>query len=150
MPEKEGLETIRELMQIDPQAKIIAMSTSGEKPFGHLGIALRMGAIRMIHKPSISDELLTAVAQVISEGRWSWHRATIYGVSSADCSGDCDGVAGAVFGSFHAWSQARHKKKSKSGSYSLRIKSLRVRDERHAGQGAAVSDTVAMPIYEHT
>jgi YesN/AraC family two-component response regulator len=68
MPEREGLETIRELMQIDPQAKIIAMSVTGEKRFGHLSIALHMGAIRILHKPFTRDELLTAITEVSSDG----------------------------------------------------------------------------------
>jgi two-component system chemotaxis response regulator CheY len=68
MPEKEGLETIRELIEIDPQAKIIAMSANGEKRFGYLSIALRMGAIRILHKPFTRDELLTAITAASAEG----------------------------------------------------------------------------------
>jgi DNA-binding response OmpR family regulator len=64
MPEKEGLETIRELRQSDPQVKIIAMSVTGERRFGHLSIALRMGALRVLHKPFSREELLKAVAEV--------------------------------------------------------------------------------------
>jgi DNA-binding response OmpR family regulator len=66
MPEMEGLETIRELRKIDPQVKIIAMSVEGEGRFGHLTIALRMGARRILHKPFSSDELLTTVTEVIA------------------------------------------------------------------------------------
>jgi CheY-like chemotaxis protein len=66
MPEKEGLETIRDLKQIDPQVKIIAMSVTGEGRFGHLNVALRMGARRILHKPFSRDELLTAIAQLIA------------------------------------------------------------------------------------
>jgi len=68
MPEKEGLETIRELKQIDPKVKIIAMSVSGEGRFGHLNVALRMGAIRILHKPFTRDELLTVITEVIVLG----------------------------------------------------------------------------------
>ena len=66
MPEMEGLETIRELRKIDPQVKIIAMSVSGEGPFGYLSVALRLGAIRILPKPFTRDELLTAVTEVIA------------------------------------------------------------------------------------
>ena len=66
MPEMEGLETIRELRKIDPQVKIIAMSVEGEGRFGHLTIALRMGARRILHKPFSSDELLATVTEVIA------------------------------------------------------------------------------------
>jgi len=65
MPEKEGLETIRELRGMDPHVKIIAMSTSGEEHFGHLDIAVRLGVILALHKPFTRGELLTAVAEVI-------------------------------------------------------------------------------------
>jgi CheY-like chemotaxis protein len=67
MPGKEGLETIRELTQIDPHVKIIAMSVSGEGRFGHLTIALRMGAIRILQKPFSRDELLRALTEIIAE-----------------------------------------------------------------------------------
>jgi DNA-binding NtrC family response regulator len=67
MPEKEGLETIRELRQIDPNVKIIAMSGSGEGRFGHLAIALRMGAVRILQKPFSRDDLLRTVAEIIGE-----------------------------------------------------------------------------------
>jgi CheY-like chemotaxis protein len=67
MPGKEGLETIRELTQIDPQVKIIAMSVSGEGRFGHLTIALRMGALRILQKPFSRDELLRALTEIIAE-----------------------------------------------------------------------------------
>jgi hypothetical protein len=41
-------------------------------------------------------------------------------------------------------------KQSKSGSDSLSIESLRVRDERKAGQGPPVCNAVAMRIYQDT
>ena len=66
MPEKEGIQTIRELKQIDPQVKIIAMSVSGEGRFGYLGVAMRMGAIRILPKPFTRDQLLAMVAEVIA------------------------------------------------------------------------------------
>jgi hypothetical protein len=69
-----------------------------------------------------------------------------YGVSLADCSDNCDGVAGAVFGSFHAWSQTSHMKKSKSRSFALSKASCRVSDEWQARQGTAPCGAVAMPI----
>lgn len=65
MPQKEGLETIRELRGMDPKVKIIAMSTSGEERAGHLDIAVRFGAIRALRKPFARGELLAVVAEVI-------------------------------------------------------------------------------------
>lgn len=66
MPEKEGLETIQELMLADPQVRIIAMSVSGEERSGYLDIALHLGALRILHKPFSRDELLLAVTDVIA------------------------------------------------------------------------------------
>jgi two-component system chemotaxis response regulator CheY len=65
MPQKEGLETIRELRGIDPNVKIIAMSVSGERRGGHLDIAVRFGAICALRKPFARSELLAVVAEVI-------------------------------------------------------------------------------------
>jgi CheY-like chemotaxis protein len=65
MPEQEGLQTIRELLHTDPQAKIIAMSAGGEGPTGHLSIALRFGARRTLRKPFSRTELLAALTEVL-------------------------------------------------------------------------------------
>ena len=67
MPEQEGLETIRDLRHLDPQAKIIAMSVGGEGPTGYLSIAVKFGAHRILHKPFSRDELLAAVADVLAD-----------------------------------------------------------------------------------
>jgi CheY-like chemotaxis protein len=64
MPEQEGLETIRELRHLDPLVKIIAMSVAGDGPSGHLRIAVKLGARRILHKPFSRDQLLAAVSDV--------------------------------------------------------------------------------------
>jgi two-component system chemotaxis response regulator CheY len=65
MPEQEGLQTIRELRDLDPEVKIVAMSGSGTGPRGHLNIALRFGARRILHKPFSREELVAAVTEVL-------------------------------------------------------------------------------------
>jgi CheY-like chemotaxis protein len=66
MPNMEGLETILALGRIDPHVKIIAMSASGEAPLGHLHVALRLGARRILHKPFTRDEILIAITEVLA------------------------------------------------------------------------------------
>jgi DNA-binding NtrC family response regulator len=65
MPNQEGLETIREFRMRFPKVAIIAMSG---KPAGGtmLSIAQKMGAIGVLHKPFLADELIAAVAKALS------------------------------------------------------------------------------------
>jgi CheY-like chemotaxis protein len=68
MPEKEGLETIRELKQAHSSAKIVAMS-GGSRLVGtdFLTIAKFMGADHTLAKP-FSDEDLTAILETLLTG----------------------------------------------------------------------------------
>lgn len=62
MPEKDGLEVIRELRRLSPTTKIIAIS--GGSPQAHirfLDIANHLGAYRTIDKPFAMHTLLDAV-----------------------------------------------------------------------------------------
>ena len=62
MPEKEGLETIRELRHTYPDVKIIAMSGGGRvRPESHLEMARVFGAVKTFTKPINREELLEAV-----------------------------------------------------------------------------------------
>jgi CheY-like chemotaxis protein len=65
MPEQEGLQTIRELRQVDPQVRIIATSSAGHGRGGYLELALKFGARRILQKPFSRDDLLTAVSEVL-------------------------------------------------------------------------------------
>lgn len=65
MPEKEGIETIRELKAIDPQVKIIAISGGGVlDPEQYLGIVKRLGVHRTFAKPFSRDDIVSAVNQL--------------------------------------------------------------------------------------
>lgn len=65
MPNREGLETIRDLRQRFPGVGIIAMSgraTAGTM----LGIARKLGADEVLQKPFATNELLDAISKVLS------------------------------------------------------------------------------------
>ena len=67
MPEKEGLETIKELREKNPQVKIIAISGGGRaNAEDYLRVAQGFGAQRILAKPFSHKELLEAVNQVLS------------------------------------------------------------------------------------
>jgi two-component system, chemotaxis family, chemotaxis protein CheY len=67
MPEKDGVELIMELKEIDPDAKIIAMSGGGrglDATF-NLRMAQDFGAQRLMVKPFSASEALEAIATVL-------------------------------------------------------------------------------------
>jgi DNA-binding response OmpR family regulator len=67
MPEKEGLETIRELRRGDPGLKIIAMSGGGRTDArDNLTMAKNFGATTVFSKPFTIDELAQAVSALLA------------------------------------------------------------------------------------
>lgn len=66
MPDKEGIETIREIKQMHPQLKIIAMSgaVNGTQ---YLLITKALGADGIITKPFTREELIPLISKVFSE-----------------------------------------------------------------------------------
>ncbi len=68
MPEKEGLETIREIRQVNPEAKIIAISGGGRiKPKDYLDWANRIGVDYTFTKPLGRKEILEAVSELLNQ-----------------------------------------------------------------------------------
>ena len=68
MPDKEGLQTVRELRRFTPPAKIIAISGGGfGRAADYLEMAIMFGAARVLSKPFTSQELLEVVAGVLAE-----------------------------------------------------------------------------------
>ena len=68
MPKKEGLQLIREVRDLYPEVWIIAMCGEETKyPGLHLESARQFGAVKVIYKPDLSDELLRAV-EIICDG----------------------------------------------------------------------------------
>jgi len=68
MPDKEGLETIQELLAVCPGVKIIAMSGGGRLgPNSYLPLAEKFGAKKTLQKPFLREELLTAIIEVLDQ-----------------------------------------------------------------------------------
>lgn len=69
MPEKEGIETIREMRADFPDLPIIAMSGGGRKgTSSYLDVAGFMGAAVMLPKPFIESELIAAIEKAAGGG----------------------------------------------------------------------------------
>ncbi|MCU0589463.1 MAG: response regulator [Syntrophobacteraceae bacterium] len=67
MPDKEGLETIRELRKVYPHIKIIAISGGSPKAegFSPLPLAEKLGADHVLPKPFERSELLALIARCL-------------------------------------------------------------------------------------
>jgi DNA-binding NtrC family response regulator len=66
MPEKNGIETILELLTHTPNVPIIAMSGGGQtKRLDLLGNATMLGAVLTIEKPFTLNEMLTLVKRAL-------------------------------------------------------------------------------------
>jgi CheY-like chemotaxis protein len=66
MPGKEGLETIRELRQLDPTVRIIAISGGGRAGHGdYLPLARAFGAAEVMDKPFTPETLNAAITKVL-------------------------------------------------------------------------------------
>jgi len=69
MPEKEGLETIREMRKTKKDLKIIAMSGGGKvSADSYLDIARIFGANKIIAKPFTKVEMVSAVIELLGSG----------------------------------------------------------------------------------
>ncbi len=67
MPNKEGLETIQDLMAIKPGIKIIAMSGGGKYgPYSYLPLALKLGAKAVLEKPFMRNEMIEVIEKVLN------------------------------------------------------------------------------------
>ncbi|NOY51490.1 MAG: response regulator [Chlorobi bacterium] len=67
MPRKEGLEVLREIIELDPKAKVIAISAGGRgRASDYLDYAWRFGAKKVLEKPVDLDSLATIVDEVLN------------------------------------------------------------------------------------
>lgn len=67
MPEKEGIETIREIRQRDPRARIVAISGGPRLASSDfLSMAEKLGAMETLRKPFRRNELLACVERVLA------------------------------------------------------------------------------------
>ena len=68
MPEKEGLETIREMKRLCPDLKIIAMSGGGKvSADNYLNTAKIFGASKIMAKPFSQKQMVSAVQELLGE-----------------------------------------------------------------------------------
>jgi CheY-like chemotaxis protein len=68
MPDKDGLETVREIREINPDARIIAISGGGNMGDDYLlEVARKFGAVEVIPKPFRRETLLDVVARLLGE-----------------------------------------------------------------------------------
>lgn len=66
MPEKDGLETIRDLKKSNKDVKILAISGGGQiGADGYLGVAKKMGVHKTLSKPFTLQELTDAVESLL-------------------------------------------------------------------------------------
>ncbi|MCB5253039.1 MAG: response regulator [Candidatus Cloacimonadaceae bacterium] len=67
MPDKEGLETIQELLEINPSLKIVAMSGGGRYgPNSYLPLAEKLGARATLQKPFMREDLINTINSVLT------------------------------------------------------------------------------------
>lgn len=68
MPDKEGLESIMDYKQLNPEVKIIAISGGARiGPHTYLKMAEKFGARRVFSKPFRNKDLLDAVEELLAE-----------------------------------------------------------------------------------
>lgn len=66
MPEKEGIETIREIRRTAPTVPILAASGGGDtRNMMFLDLAKALGADEVLSKPFRAEELITTVARML-------------------------------------------------------------------------------------
>lgn len=66
MPDQDGIETIKQIKEIDPGIKIIGMSGGGTlSAETYLTLAKHLGASRILRKPFQGAELLKAVTELV-------------------------------------------------------------------------------------
>lgn len=66
MPEKDGIEALEEIMNQNPNAKVVMASSAGTKE--HLKKALEKGAYDFIQKPISLEAITNLVEKILKEG----------------------------------------------------------------------------------
>lgn len=66
MPDKEGIDTIREIREKDPVIPIVAYSGGGRtKNYDFLRMAQKLGATEVLRKPFANEDLIATVARCL-------------------------------------------------------------------------------------
>ena len=68
LPDKNGIETLKQIKRDKPELPVIMLSMHGEDEFGVR--ALKAGASGYVHKQNAHDQLVTAIRQVASGRRY--------------------------------------------------------------------------------
>jgi CheY-like chemotaxis protein len=69
MPDKEGIETIVEIRQIEPEQRIVAISGGGRiNKEDYLAVAAAVGATHTISKPFDAETLTELVSRILPNG----------------------------------------------------------------------------------
>lgn len=66
MPDKDGIEALKEIMEINPRAKVVMASSVGTNE--HLKKALENGAFDFIQKPITLESVTNLIEKVLKEG----------------------------------------------------------------------------------
>lgn len=66
MPEKDGIETIKEILSYNPNAKVVMASSVGTQ--NHLKEAIKAGAYDFLQKPIDSEQVKHIVTNLVKEG----------------------------------------------------------------------------------
>lgn len=66
MPDKDGIEALKEIMEINPNAKVVMASSVGTND--HLKKALENGAYDFIQKPISLEAIANLIEKVLKEG----------------------------------------------------------------------------------
>jgi len=64
MPDKDGLEALKEIMDIDPNAKVVMISSIGQEHY--ISTSKRLGAKAHILKPLTAESIKKGIAKVFS------------------------------------------------------------------------------------
>lgn len=66
MPDKDGIEALQEIMEFNPNAKVVMASSAGTKE--HLKKALKNGAYDFIQKPISLEAITKLIERILKEG----------------------------------------------------------------------------------
>ena len=66
MPEKSGLDALKEIITFDPKAKVVMVSTVGTQQ--NLIKAIKEGAFEFLQKPVREDDILKIINSLLSHG----------------------------------------------------------------------------------
>jgi len=75
MPECDGLQALREILAVDPEAKVVVISALGQKDI--LKDAFKLGAADFLIKPFDRRMLINTLEQFVTEGYQSPTRAVL-------------------------------------------------------------------------